>query len=135
MKNFTLLILSSLMGLCALAQNPIFDWKQDTLSEGNTLQKMTINGDYATIVGYNNTFLTSHDGGENWTSLNLVEPHYNLIDISIKDSVGFIVTSREKLYDADQDVYTNGVIFKTTDEGENWTTIDPLFDTIKRSLH
>ncbi|WP_321345554.1 YCF48-related protein [uncultured Draconibacterium sp.] len=130
MKNFTLLILSSLMGLCALAQNPIFDWKQDTLSEGNTLQKMTINGDYATIAGYNNTFLTSSDGGETWTSLNLVEPHYNLIDISIEDSVGFIVTSREKLYDADQYVYTNGVIFKTTDEGETWTTIEPLFDTI-----
>lgn len=130
MRIFIFLIFLNLLVNFSSAQNPIFGWKQDTLSVGNTLQKMTINGDFAAIAGYNNTFLTSNDNGESWNFLNLVKPSYDLMDISIINSVGYIVTSREKLYDAAQDVYTNGVIFKTTDEGENWTTIEPVFDTI-----
>jgi len=130
MRIFMLFIFLSLTAGYSSAQNPIFDWKKDTLSLGNTLQKMTINGDHATIAGFNNTFLTSNDGGENWKPINLVKPSYDLMDISIKESVGYIVTSREKFYDAAQDVYTNGVIFKTTDNAQTWLTLEPIFDTI-----
>lgn len=130
MKIFTFLIVFTLLAFYGNAQNPIFDWKKDTLSEGNTLQKMVINGNHATIAGFNNTFLTSNDGGENWNSLNLVKPSYNLMDISLKNSVGYIIASRVKLYDAAQDVYTNGVIFKTIDDGQTWVTLTPVFDTV-----
>lgn len=130
MRIFTLLIILSLIAGYSGAQNPVFDWEKDTLSLGNTLQKMTINGDHATIAGFNNTFLTSNDVGETWNAINLVKPSYDLMDISIKNSVGYIITAREKLYDAAQDVYTNGVIFKTTDNAQTWVTLEPVFDTV-----
>uniref|UniRef100_UPI003217435D hypothetical protein n=1 Tax=uncultured Draconibacterium sp. TaxID=1573823 RepID=UPI003217435D len=124
MKNFTLFLIFSLMAFIGNAQQPTFNWQKDTLSNGNILQKMTINGNNAVIAGYDNTFLLSNDGGENWNSLNMFKPSYDLYDISVTDMVGYVVTSREKLYDAAQDVYTNGIILKTVDGGTTWTTID-----------
>ena len=126
MKNFTFSILFSLLALLGSAQNPVFDWQQDTISDGNTLQKMSINGNYAAIAGAGNTFVTSSNGGETWNSLNLMKPYYSLTGISIKNSIGYVVTTREKLYDADQDPLVNGVLLKTTDEGATWSVIDTV---------
>jgi photosystem II stability/assembly factor-like uncharacterized protein len=126
MKNFTLLMIFSVLAIFATAQTAVFDWQKTELSDGNILQKMTINGDHAAIAGNGNTFLTSNNGGESWNNLNLVKANFNLTGISIKNNVGYIVTSRDALYDAYQDPLVNGVLLKTTDEGETWTTIDTV---------
>ncbi len=128
MKNFTFLMIFSLLAIFATAQEATFDWVETELSDGNNLKKMSINGDIATIVGYGNAFLKSTDIGNSWDTLKLFDPQFNLTDISIKGSVGYIVTNREKLYDAEPDIYANGVILKTTDGGDTWETIEsPMF--------
>ncbi|WP_346863247.1 T9SS type A sorting domain-containing protein [uncultured Draconibacterium sp.] len=126
MKNFTLLLIVCLTAFLGNAQEATFNWEQKTLCDGNKLQKMTINEDYAAIAGNGNTFVTSSNGGETWNSLNLMKPYYSLTDISIKNSVGYVVTTREKLYDADQDPLVNGVLLKTTNEGATWSVIDTI---------
>ncbi len=123
MKKFTFLMIFSLLAIFATAQEATFDWVETELSDGNNLKKMSINGDIATIVGYGNAFLKSTDIGNSWDTLKLFDPQFNLPDISMKGSVGYIVTAREKAYDAVPDVYASGVILKTTDGGATWNTI------------
>ncbi len=124
MKNFTLLMIFSVLAICATAQTAVFDWQETELSEGSIMKSMAINDNSAIIAGYGNSFFKSVNNGASWDSLNLFNPEYNLIDISIKDNVGYIVTLREKLYDASPDVYTNGYILKTLDGGATWSAID-----------
>jgi photosystem II stability/assembly factor-like uncharacterized protein len=123
MKNFTFLMIFSLLALLASAQQATFDWVETELSDGNNLKGMTINDSVGMIAGYGNTFLKSVDYGTSWDTLKLFDPLFNLPDISIKGSVGYIVTAREKAYDAVPDVIASGVILKTTDGGETWETI------------
>jgi len=123
MKNFTFFIIFSLFAIFTTGQNAIFDWQETELSDGNNLQKMTVNGDIAVIAGFGNSFFKSIDGGETWDTLILKYPEFNYMDISIKNSVGYIVSGKEKMYDASPDVYASGVIMKTIDGGATWTTI------------
>ncbi len=123
MKNFTFFMIFSLVALFATGQTATFDWQETELSDGNILQKMTINGDIAVIAGFGNSFFKSIDGGATWDTLILKYPEFNYMDISIKGSVGYIVSGKEKMYDASPDVYASGVILKTTDGGATWSTI------------
>lgn len=124
MKNFTLLIIFGLLASISVAQTATFNWESTEMSAGNILQKMSITGNTAVIAGFDNTFLKSTNGGESWDTLNPINPIFNLSDISVKGSVGYIVSSSEKLYDAEPDVYANGVILKTIDGGQTWATIE-----------
>ncbi len=124
MKTFTFFMMFSLLAFFATAQQATFDWQETEIGNGNILQKMTVNGDIGIIAGFGNTFLKSADGGATWNYQNLLNPEFNLMDISIKGNIGYIVTGREKLYDASPDVYANGIILKTIDGGATWTTID-----------
>ena len=124
MKTFTFLMMFSLLAFFTTAQQATFDWQETEIGNGNILQKMTVNGDIGIIAGYGNTFLKSVNSGDTWDYQSLFNPEFNLVDISIKGNVGYIVTSREKLYDASPDVYANGAILKTTDGGATWTTIE-----------
>jgi photosystem II stability/assembly factor-like uncharacterized protein len=123
MRNFTFLMIFSLIALFAGAQNATFDWVETELSNGHILQKMTVNGDIGIIAGYGNTLLKSTDTGETWDTLDYVNALPNLPDISVKGTVGYIVTSRKKMYDASPDVYISGVVLKTEDGGNNWITL------------
>ncbi len=123
MKNFTFLMIFSLIALFAGAQNATFDWVETELSNGHILQKMTVNGDIGIIAGYGNTLLKSTDTGETWDTLNLVNPIPSLPDISIKGNVGYVAVSRKKMYDASPDVYFSGTVLKTEDGGNNWVTL------------
>ncbi len=129
MKNFTLTILISLVALIATAQNPVIDWQETKLSDNN-LKVMSIDSSNAIIAGYSNAVFKTTDGGATWDTLDLLKPYFNLSDISVEGSTGYIVTSKEKLYDAAPDVYLSGSILKTTDGGTTWSTIvDPVFGT------
>lgn len=123
MKIFTLTIFIVGLSLLSLGQNPVFNWEKTELSENN-LKVMSINGDNAVIAGYDNGFFKSTNGGTSWDTLDLFNPAFTLIDLSIKGDVGYIVAQREKLYDAGVDVYINGFIMKTTDGGTTWNILD-----------
>ncbi|MDX8340001.1 YCF48-related protein [Draconibacterium sp. IB214405] len=130
MKNFTLTLLICLMTIVASAQNPVFDWQATELSAGHNMKAMAIDGNNAVIAGYGNSLFKTTDGGESWFPLDILKPYFNLYDISIIGSVGYIVTSKEKLYDASPDVYLDGAIYKTIDGGLTWTSIAyPAFGT------
>ncbi len=123
MKNFTFLMIFSLLATFVTAQTPVFDWQETELSDGNILQKMTVNGDIGIIAGYGNSLLKSTNLGDTWDTLNYALPHPNLMDISVKGQVGYIVAGRKKMYDAKPDVFASGVILKTGDGGANWVTL------------
>ena len=121
---------SFLLVIGANSQNATFDWQEIELSAGNTLEKMSITGNEAVIVGVSNTFLKSINGGETWDSLNILPAEFDLKDINIKNNIGYIAAGKAKLYDAFPDVYVNGFILKTTDNGVTWNVLDnPAFGT------
>jgi len=127
MKFFTHLILIVLfLPFVSFAQtpNPVFNWVQQEISPDNTLKKMTVSGSKAIIAGYGNSLFKSTDNGNSWSAVNLFNPEYNLLDLSIKGNVGYMAGSREKLYDASPNVYANGIILATTDGGASWKNID-----------
>ncbi|WP_321372716.1 hypothetical protein [uncultured Draconibacterium sp.] len=129
MKNFTFSILFSLLALLGSAQNPVFDWQETELGASN-LKAMAIDGNNAVVAGYGNSLFQTADGGATWDTLDILKPYFNLSDLSVEGSIGYIVTAKEKLYDAAPDVYLNGAILKTTDGGITWSTIvDPVLGT------
>ncbi|WP_347841137.1 hypothetical protein [uncultured Draconibacterium sp.] len=129
MKNFTFSILLIFAALIGSAQNPVFDWQETEFGESN-LKVMSIDSNNAVIAGYGNSLFQTTDGGATWDTLNLLKPYFNLPDLSVAGNIGYIVTSREKLYDAAPDVYLSGAILKTTDGGNSWSTIAyPVFGT------
>jgi len=123
MKNFTFLMILSVLALFATAQEATFDWVETELSDSHILQKMTVNDSVGVIAGFGNTFFKSTDFGNSWDTIKLFDPQFNLPDISVKGNVGYIVTAREKAYDASPDVIASGVILKTNNGGVTWETI------------
>ncbi len=123
MKTFTLIFSISLMSLVSYSQIS-FDWETHDLGTTNVLQKMSVNGSEAIITGYGNTFLKSTDNGDTWNQLDMVRPVFDYTDLSICGDVGYMIAGREKLYDAREDVYAEGVIYKTLDGGTTWIELD-----------
>lgn len=129
MKNFTFLMIFCLLALFATAQQATFDWVTDTISEGNTLKGMTVSGDTsAIIIGYDNTFKKSTDKGLNWSDIKTFDPEFNFMGMSTAGDVTFMSSLKAKIVDHPSggftDVYTSGVLLKSTDMGTSWSVMD-----------
>ncbi|HYQ58917.1 MAG TPA: hypothetical protein VEP89_16360 [Draconibacterium sp.] len=130
MKYFTILIFFNLFTLFANAQLANFNWEMDTISPNNTLKGMTIHpGDGSSvIVGYDNTFLKSVDNGSTWQNSTMLKPEYNFIGMARGEDVLFISSRWSKVINHPSggfpDVYTSGVMLKSTDMGATWEALD-----------
>jgi photosystem II stability/assembly factor-like uncharacterized protein len=125
MKLFTFLLLVILSPVIPFAQTgPVFKWKEKVISTGNNLQKMSINGSEAIIAGYGNTFYKTTDNGRSWKDAGILKPAMSYIDLSVKGNTGLLVSNREKLYDANPDVFKDGVMYITKDAGITWSLVD-----------
>lgn len=124
MRVFTYFILLVFLPVFSIGQNPVFNWVEVDFGTTNNLQKMTVNGSEAVMAGYGNTFLKSMDSGITWKDASFLKPAMGYMDVSIMGNTGYLVSNREKLYDATPDVYKNGVIYKTSDAGATWSLLD-----------
>ncbi|MBW8331464.1 MAG: hypothetical protein K0M40_05560 [Prolixibacteraceae bacterium] len=108
---------------------PVFNWKVQEISKDNNLQGMSIHDENtAVIAGFGKTFKITTDKGASWTDVGLFNPKYHFNDISITDNVGYIV-GRKTLFvryptGGEDDVFVNGVVLKTIDNGTTWTQLD-----------
>lgn len=109
--------------------NPVFNWRTQEISKDNNLQGMSIHDENtAVIAGYGRTFKITTDKGISWNDVGLLNSKYHFNDISITDNVGYIV-GRKTLYvdfptGGEDDVFVNGVLLKTLDNGATWTQLD-----------
>lgn len=108
---------------------PVFNWKVKEISKDNNLQGMSIHDENtAVIAGFGKTFKITTDKGISWNDVGLLNPKYNFIDLSIKDNVGYVVGRRSLLVTnptgGEENVYVNGVLLKTIDNGVTWTLLD-----------
>ena len=68
MKNFTFLMIFSLLAIFTTAQQATFNWVEEIISESNNLTGMTVTGDTcAILIGADNTFKKSTDKEPNWS--------------------------------------------------------------------
>ena len=129
MKNFTFLMIFSLLAVFATAQQATFNWVTDTISEGNNLKGMTVSGDTsAIIIGYDNTFKKSTDKGLSWSDIKAFDPEFDFIGMSNAEGVTFISSRRPKIVNHPSggfpDVYVSGVLLKSIDKGATWDVLD-----------
>lgn len=109
--------------------NPVFNWVTSEISMDSKLQSMAIHNDStAVIAGLGKTFKITTNRGKTWSDVGLLNPKYNFNDISIHANVGYIVGRKTILIKnqvgAEDDVYVNGVLLKTTDGAESWSVIN-----------
>lgn len=109
--------------------NPVFKWKAQEISKDNNLQGMSIHDENtAVIAGYVRTFKITTDKGISWNDVGLLNPKYSFNDLSINDGVGYIVGRKTILVKspigAEEDVFVNGVLLKTSDNGATWSQLD-----------
>ncbi len=126
-----IITLLSVIPLFTLSQTsaPVFNWKIQEISKDNNLQGMSVLDDNtAVIAGYGGTFKISSDKGISWNDVGMFNPKYNLIDISIKGQIGYLIGRKTQLVKfptgGEDNVYTSGVLLKTTDGGISWSQID-----------
>jgi photosystem II stability/assembly factor-like uncharacterized protein len=132
-SRITLLILLLIISIPVLSfsqtSNPVFNWRAQEISKDNNLQGMSIHDENtAVIAGYGRTFKITTDKGVSWKDVGLLNPKYHFNDISITDNVGYIV-GRKTMYvkyptGGEDDVFVNGVVLKTIDNGTTWTQLD-----------
>lgn len=129
MKLFVLLFIFSVPFL-SLSQvsSPVFNWKAQEISKDNNLQSMGVHdSNTGVIAGYGKTFKMTTDKGLTWKDVGLLNPKYNFNDLSINGNVGYIVARKTLLVDnttgGEDDVYANGVLLKTIDGGNTWSTV------------
>lgn len=130
MKNFTLLLVFSLLAFIGNAQEATFNWQIDTISPDKTLKGMTINAEDGSsiIIGYDNTFVKSEDNGVNWQKKTIFDPEYDFVGMGKAGEVLYMSSRRSKLIDHPTggfpDVYVSGVLLKSTDMGATWEALD-----------
>lgn len=126
-----LFLLLSFIPILLLSQtsNPVFNWRTQEISKNNNLQGMSIHDENtAVIAGYGRTFKITRDKGISWNDVGLLNSKYHFNDISIAANVGYIV-GRKTLYikfptGGEDDVFVNGVLLRTLDNGATWTQLD-----------
>jgi hypothetical protein len=129
MKNFTLLVLLTIISFSASAQLT-FDWEAQYISEGNNIKAMNVADDNTAILaGYGRTFKVSPDQGLTWNDVPLLDPEFDFGDVSINSSgLGYALAGDVKVIDnptsGEPDVYADGVLLKTIDFGATWTVVD-----------
>jgi photosystem II stability/assembly factor-like uncharacterized protein len=124
-----LLIFSLSINSFSQTPNPVFKWKSQEISKDNNLQGMAIHDENtAVIAGYGRTFQITIDKGISWKDVGLLNPRYNFNDLSINDNVGYLVGRKSLLVanptGGEDNVYVNGVLLKTVDNGVTWTQLD-----------
>ncbi len=129
MKNFTLLMILSLVALFAGAQQANFNWVEEMISEGNNLQGMTVTGDTsATLVGFDNTFKKLKSESSVWSDINAFDPEFDFIGMSSAGGITLMSSRRAKIVNHPSggftDVYVSGVLLRSTDMGSNWSVLD-----------
>lgn len=129
MKLLIFLLLFSLP-LLSFSQlsNPVFKWKTQEISKDNNLQGMAIHDENtAVIAGYGRTFQITTDKGISWKDVGLFNLIFDYNDISISDQVGYIAVRKKLIVSypiTDDDVFANGALLQTVDNGETWTQLD-----------
>jgi len=126
-----LFLLPFFIPILLFSQNstPVFNWKVKEISKDNNLQGMSIHDENtAVIAGYGRTFKITTDKGISWKDVGLLNPKYHFNDISITNNVGYMV-GRKTLYldfpsGGEEDLYVNGVLLKTIDNGATWSQLD-----------
>ncbi len=133
-KSFTSFIYASLfsVGLVAQDSEPVFNWVEQEISPNNRMRGMTTSSNTdAILAGYGRTFVKTTDGGETWNDVGIAESEYNFIDFSMKEQVGYLVSSRSKAIDyptgSEGDIYASSAILKTTDGGTTWENLSLEF--------
>jgi len=130
MKNFTLLLIFSLMAFIGNAQEATFNWGIDTIAPDRTLKGMTVNTENGSsvIIGYDNTLVKSEDSGLSWQKKTMFNPEYDFIGMGQGKDVLFMSSRRSKIIDNPSggytDVYVSGVLLKSTDMGATWEALD-----------
>ncbi|OFX60547.1 MAG: hypothetical protein A2066_05485 [Bacteroidetes bacterium GWB2_41_8] len=130
MKLLILLLIFSIPFLSfSQTSNPVFKWKTQEISKDNNLQGMSIHDENtAVIAGFGRTFKITSDKGISWEDVGLFNPKYHFNDISVTDNVGYIVGRKTMLVKnptgGDEDVFVNGVLIKTLDNGSTWSQLD-----------
>ncbi len=131
MKIFTFLVFALLIPIISLPQisTPVFKWKVKEISKDNNLQGMSIHDETTGVIaGFGKTFKITTDKGLTWKDVGLLSPKYNFNDISLKDNVGYIVGRKSLLVKnptgGEEDVYVNGILLKTIDNGTTWKLLD-----------
>lgn len=108
--------------------NPVFKWKTQEISKDNNLQGMSIHDEKtAVIAGLGKTFKITTDKGVSWNDVGLLNPIFDFNDISISDQVGYIAVRKVQIVTyptPEDDVFVNGVLLKTVDNGATWTQLD-----------
>ncbi|MDP2113547.1 MAG: YCF48-related protein [Bacteroidota bacterium] len=109
--------------------NPVIKWKAQEISKDNNLQGMSIHDENtAVIAGLGKTFKITTDKGVSWNDVGLLNPKYHYNDISITDNVGYIAGRKTMLIKnptgGEEDVFVNGVLLKTSDNGATWSQLD-----------
>ncbi len=127
MKKFTLLALAVIVSFSVIAQT--FNWQEQLISPNNNLKEMSIYDNAVTLVGYGRTFVKSTDTGETWNDVPLLDVEYDFGDISITDDgTGYACAGDPKVVNnpsgGEPDVYTRGLLLKTTDNGATWQHAD-----------
>lgn len=128
MRKFTLLILLCFVASIAISQTT-FNWVEQEISPGNNLQKLhKFSGDTIIICGNSNAFARFDPTTQEWNPINLVRPTYDFVSLSIKNGSGLLSSRRAKMLDfpsgGNADIYANGMLLKTTDNGESWSHFD-----------
>ena len=115
--------------------NGTFNWVEQEINEGDNLHKMHIfNTDSALIIGHEETFKITDDGGVTWTEADLPElfvygAEYDFSAVSTSDSTSYASTRRFKQFDFPSsseysDIYGHGLIYKSTDYWKTWDLLD-----------
>ncbi|MCF8380704.1 MAG: DUF5018 domain-containing protein [Bacteroidales bacterium] len=129
MKISTFLIFAIFLSYSAFGQVS-FDWHTQEISPDNNLQEMNIVNDTTTILaGYGRTFRKSADLGITWDEVRLLDPSFDFVDISINaNGIGYACSGDEQVInnptDGELDVYAEGVLLKTIDNGSTWSVFD-----------
>lgn len=109
--------------------NPVFNWESYEINKDSKLQSMAVHNDSTAVVaGLGKTFRITTNQGKSWNDVGLLNPKYNFNDISIHGNVGYMVSRKTILIKnqagAEDDVYVNGVLLKTSDGAESWSVIN-----------
>lgn len=130
MKLLILLLIFSIpVSSFSQISTPVFNWKVQEISKDNNLQGMSIHDENTGVIaGYGRTFKITTDKGVSWNDVGLLNPKYSFNDLSIKENVGYMVGRKSVLVTnptgGEDNVYVNGILLKTTDNGTTWTLLN-----------
>jgi photosystem II stability/assembly factor-like uncharacterized protein len=140
MKKFTLLVLM-IFTTTVMAQTT-FNWVAESISPGNNLQQMHLYTDNtAVITGNGGAFSKYNPTSDTWSPVKITTPVYDFTSLSIKNGSGLLSSRRGKMVDnpsgGNEDLYANGLLLKTTDNGATWTNFDlsPLANISSETLN